>query len=136
MPRRTMEGHERSLTHVVYSGDVLASASRDKTVRLWSLTNYSQPAAVFEGHDMAVMGLAMNNGERECERCMHALTRKPIIYFTCILILCIHAHTPEHFYSRICKYARTTYMCTQHHSLSHSPWRPRKHCHGNWIAEL
>lgn len=62
---RTLEGHERSLTQIVYGGDVLASASRDKTVRLWSLSGSAaqQPLSVYQGHDMAVMGLALSNGE-------------------------------------------------------------------------
>ncbi|MBM4072136.1 MAG: hypothetical protein FJ271_24900 [Planctomycetes bacterium] len=54
-------GHSRDVVAVVFSpgGDLLASASKDGTVRLWDVNN-GQQRKVFEGHKEPVVALAFS----------------------------------------------------------------------------
>ncbi len=59
LPIVTLSGHRNEVYSVVYSpnGNIIASGSRDRTVKLWSIQN-QQEIATFEGHKGGVMSVA------------------------------------------------------------------------------
>ncbi|CAH1272346.1 WDR31 [Branchiostoma lanceolatum] len=61
--KRRWSGHTREVTKVAYSAglDVAFSASRDKTVLMWKLSNIeTNPIRAFRGHTMVVMGITIS----------------------------------------------------------------------------
>jgi WD40 repeat protein len=60
-PRATFKGHRNLVWSVAYSpdGKILASASRDNTVRLWDVAT-GQTVATFNGHADVVFGVAFS----------------------------------------------------------------------------
>jgi WD40 repeat protein len=58
--RNQFHGHAGAVTSVSFSpdGKYIATASRDKTARLWDLQG--KPVAEFKGHDMAVWGVSFS----------------------------------------------------------------------------
>jgi WD40 repeat protein len=55
---RTLPGHASAVTGLAFhpSGTVLASSSKDRTIRLWNPAN-PQPLKVLEGHSAWVEGV-------------------------------------------------------------------------------
>ncbi|MEG3971525.1 AAA-like domain-containing protein [Microcoleus sp. T2B6] len=59
--RNSLEGHPNSVNSVAFSpdGNTLASASRDKTIKLWNLQS-QKPIATLAGHSNAVSSVAFS----------------------------------------------------------------------------
>src|SRR2546423_344934 len=57
--RHTLQGHSQEITRIAWSpvGDILASASHDKTIRLWD-AQAGQLLHILEGHSDAVYSVA------------------------------------------------------------------------------
>jgi eukaryotic-like serine/threonine-protein kinase len=64
-PRITLEGHKDGLSAIAFSPDntVLASASVDNTVRLWSVGDWRE-LATLRGHREGVLGVAFSSDNR------------------------------------------------------------------------
>lgn len=58
-----LRGHSRGVTDVAASATLLASASDDATVRLWSAEN-GRPTQLLEGHQTSVTALAFHSNGR------------------------------------------------------------------------
>lgn len=66
----TLKGHEQSVWAVVaVDHDRVLTASADKTIRLWSISNSSKPLAIFGGHTDAVRGLTLLEGGESFASC-------------------------------------------------------------------
>ena len=59
-----MEGHEYSVTSVAFNhnGTLLASGSKDKTIKLWNLETKTE-IATLEGHYGFVTSVAFNSSK-------------------------------------------------------------------------
>lgn len=66
----TLKGHEQSVWAVLaVDQDRVLTASADKTIRLWSISNPTKPLAVFGGHTDAVRGLTLLEGGESFASC-------------------------------------------------------------------
>lgn len=66
----TLKGHEQSVWAVLaVDHDRVLTASADKTIRLWSISNPNKPLAVFGGHTDAVRGLTLLQGGESFASC-------------------------------------------------------------------
>ncbi|KAJ1018852.1 hypothetical protein NDA16_004656 [Ustilago loliicola] len=66
----TFKGHEQSVWAVLaVDQDRVLTASADKTIRLWSISNPAKPLAVFGGHTDAVRGLTLLEGGESFASC-------------------------------------------------------------------
>lgn len=66
----TFKGHQQSVWAVVaVDHDRVLTASADKTIRLWSISNPGRPLTVFGGHADAVRGLTLLEGGESFASC-------------------------------------------------------------------
>ncbi|TKY85398.1 hypothetical protein EX895_005560 [Sporisorium graminicola] len=66
----TLKGHEQSVWAVLaVDQDRVLTASADKMIRLWSISNPAKPLAVFGGHTDAVRGLTLLEGGESFASC-------------------------------------------------------------------
>lgn len=76
-PLRSIPGHTAAVINALYPGDSssLLSCGRDKTIRLWDLSNGRQ-SAIFEGHSDSVLNIAYDgNNEILASACRDATVK-------------------------------------------------------------
>ena len=106
---RTLEGHTDLVCCVAVKGDLIASAGRDRTIRIWSMRQGTQ-LAVLEGCEDQVYGLQMRGGllvsgegsaKRGRARLWQLRTREPIAVFPehggPVWSVAISANQQQHF---------------------------------------